>query len=229
MVAPELSTTRLNWLRAAVLGANDGIISVASIILGVIAATTSEEALLTAGFAGLIAGALSMGLGEYVSVSSQRDSERAFIEEEKRKLMDNPEGELAELADIYAQKGLSAKTAQLVAGELTAHDAVKAHLEAQLNLDEDDLSNPTHAALASAVSFTAGALVPLVTVVLLAPGQRFIGTFVAVLIALSLTGYLSASIGGAKRRKAVVRLLLGGAFAMIATYGIGYIFGITVL
>lgn len=229
MVTPELSTTRLNWLRAAVLGANDGIISVASIILGVIAATSSEEALLTAGFAGLIAGALSMGLGEYVSVSSQRDSERAFIEEEKRKLADNPEGELAELAEIYAAKGLSMKTANQVAKELSAHDAVKAHLEAQLNLDEDDLSNPVHAAIASAVSFTAGALVPLVTVVMLAPEQRFVGTFIAVLIALSATGYLSASVGGAKRRSAVARLVVGGALAMLATYGIGYLFGVTVL
>lgn len=229
MVTPELSTTRLNWLRAAVLGANDGIISVASIILGVIAATSSEEALLTAGFAGLIAGALSMGLGEYVSVSSQRDSEKAFIAEEKEKLAANPEGELHELADIYAAKGLSAKTAMVVAKELTAHDAVKAHLEAELNLDEDDLSNPTHAAVASAVSFTVGALVPLVTVVLLPPEQRFGGTFLAVLVALFVTGYTSALVGGAKKRKAVARLIAGGAAAMLATYLIGYIFGITVL
>lgn len=224
----QLSTSRLNWLRAAVLGANDGIVSTAAIILGVAGATSDRSAILTAGFAGLVAGALSMGLGEYVSVSSQRDSELAFIEQEKRELAENPEGELEELAELYENKGLSKKTARKVAEELTEHDVIKAHLEAELKIDEEDLSSPTHAAVASAISFTVGALIPLVAVLIASANLRVGVTFMAVVIALFITGYLSATVGGASRRKAVLRVVIGGALAMAVTYGVGHLFGTVV-
>lgn len=220
-----LTNNKLNWLRAAVLGANDGIVSVASIILGVVGATDDRSVIFTAGLAGLIAGALSMGLGEYVSVSSQRDAEWAYIAKEKRELAENPEEELQELADIYQAKGLSAKTARTVAEELTAHDVIKAHLEAELKIDEEDVSSPMHAAVASAISFTIGALIPFVSVLLAGQSLRFAVTFSAVLIALVVTGYLSATVGGASRRRAIARVVIGGALAMVVTYGIGSLFG----
>jgi VIT1/CCC1 family predicted Fe2+/Mn2+ transporter len=224
----QLSNARLNWLRAAVLGANDGIVSTAAIILGVAGATDDRGAILTAGFAGLVAGALSMALGEYVSVSSQRDSERAFIAQEKRELAAHPEEELEELAGIYQAKGLSEKTARKVAEELTAIDPVKAHLEAELQIDEEDLSSPTHAAIASAVSFTIGALIPLAAVLVATAHLRVGVTFIAVVMALFITGYLSATVGGASRRKAILRVVIGGAVAMVVTYGVGHLFGTVV-
>lgn len=224
----QLSNSRLNWLRASVLGANDGIVSTAAIILGVAGATSDRSAILTAGFAGLVAGALSMGLGEYVSVSSQRDSERAFIEQEKRELEANPEAELKELAEIYQAKGLSKETSLKVANELTAHDVIKAHLEAEHKIDEEDLSSPVHAAIASAISFTVGALIPLLAVILTVANLRVTVTFVAVVIALIITGYLSATVGGASRRKAVLRVVVGGALAMAVTYVVGHLFGTVV-
>jgi VIT1/CCC1 family predicted Fe2+/Mn2+ transporter len=224
----QLTNSRLNWLRAAVLGANDGIVSTAAIILGVAGATDERSAILTAGFAGLVAGALSMGLGEYVSVSSQRDSEMAFIAKEKQELAADPEGELEELAGIYESKGLSKKTAHTVAEELSAIDPVKAHLEAELQIDEEDLSSPVHAAIASAISFTIGALIPLFAVVLAVANLRVAVTFAAVVCALVITGYLSATVGGASRRVAVLRLVIGGALAMAITFGIGHVFGTVV-
>lgn len=219
------SISRLNWLRAAVLGVNDGLVSVSSIVLGVGGASASRGVIFTAGLAGLVAGALSMAVGEYVSVSSQRDSERAFIAREKRSLRDHPAEELAELAQIYEEKGLSGKTAAKVAQELTSQDAVKAHLDAELNLDEDDLNNPTQAAIASLVSFSIGGFVPLVVVLAVGATWRLAATFFAVLVALVVTGYVSATIGGAGRKRAVVRVVVGGAIAMLVTYGIGVIFG----
>lgn len=221
----QLSNSRLNWLRAAVLGANDGIVSTASIVLGVAGATDNRGAIFTAGLAGLIAGALSMGLGEYVSVSSQRDSERAFIEQEKRELEADPEGELKELAEIYQTKGLTKETSLKVAQELSAHDVIKAHLEAEHKIDEEDLSSPVHAAIASAISFTTGALIPFIAVMTAKSNLRFAVTFSAVLVALVITGYLSATVGGASRRTAVFRVVVGGAAAMIVTFGIGHLFG----
>jgi VIT1/CCC1 family predicted Fe2+/Mn2+ transporter len=215
----------LNRLRAAVLGANDGIVSVASIVLGVAGATDSRGTIFTAGLAGLVAGALSMGVGEYVSVSTQRDTERAYIRHEEWELKTKPDQELAELAGLYEQKGLSAKTAKQVAKELTANDPLKAHLDAELNMDAEELTNPWHAAVASLVSFTVGALIPLLSVILAATHLRFPVTFVAVTIALILTGYLSATVGGASRRHAVARVVIGGALAMTVTYGIGHVFG----
>lgn len=222
------TVARLNWLRASVLGANDGLVSVSSIVLGVGGAGVGRGAIFTAGLAGLVAGALSMAVGEYVSVSSQRDSERGFIAREKKSLRDHPVEELAELAKIYEEKGLSAKTANQVAKELTSQDAVKAHLDAELNLDEDDLNNPTQAAIASLISFSIGGLVPLVVVLAVGASFRLIATFIAVLLALIITGYLSATIGGADRKRAIIRVVAGGALAMIVTYGIGALFGTAV-
>lgn len=216
---------RLNWLRAGVLGANDGILSVSGLVIGVAGATTSSQALLTAGIAGLVAGAVSMALGEYVSVSTQRDSEQALIAKERAELADDPHTELAELAQIYQQKGLSAATAQQVAEELTAHDALSAHLDAELNIDPDELTNPVNAAVASAISFTVGALVPVLAIILLPRSVRVPITFVAVLLALALTGYVGARIGGASGTRATVRMVIGGAIGMAATYGIGALIG----
>lgn len=221
----KASTSMLNRLRAAVLGANDGVVSVSSIVLGVAGATDSRGVIFTAGLAGLVAGALSMMVGEYVSVSSQRDTERSFIAREKRRLKDAPEHEVNGLAEIYEAKGLSKVTARKVAQELSAGDALKAHLDAELNLDEDDLNNPWEAGIASLLSFTAGGLIPLVAILLASVHWRFGVTFVAVLVALTLTGYLSATVGGASRRRAIVRVVVGGAIAMVVTFAIGHLFG----
>ncbi len=218
----------LNRLRAAVLGANDGIVSVASIVLGVAGATSSKGAIFTAGLAGLTAGALSMAVGEYVSVSAQRDTERAFVSHEKWELETKPNEELAELASLYEAKGVSPKTAQQVAKELTAKNPLKAHLDAELNIDPDDLTNPLQAAIASLFAFVIGAIIPLLSVTLSSANLRFIVTFVSVLVALVFTGYLSATAGGASRRRAILRVVVGGAVAMIVTYGIGKIFGTAV-
>jgi VIT1/CCC1 family predicted Fe2+/Mn2+ transporter len=220
--------TSLNSLRAAVLGANDGIVSVASIVLGVAGATDSHGAIFTAGLAGLVAGALSMGVGEYVSVSTQRDTERAFVQHEKWELANKPDEELAELAQMYEAKGLSAGTAKQVARELTDHDVLKAHLAVELNIDESDLTNPWHAAVASLFSFTIGGLIPLLSILFVATHLRFPITFAAVTAALVLTGYLSATVGGASRRRAILRVVVGGALAMIITYGVGHLFGTAV-
>src|SRR6478609_6259240 len=186
---------RLNWLRAAVLGANDGIVSTAGLVVGVAGATSDRTAIMVAGVAGLAAGALSMAAGEYVSVSTQRDSEHALLEKERRELVEEPEEELAELAGIYVAKGLSEELAMQVAEELTAHDALRAHAEAELGIDPDDLTNPWHAAFASMAAFTVGALLPLLTITLVPDNLRIWVTVVAVGLALALTGWLSASSG----------------------------------
>ena len=220
--------TNTNRLRAAVLGANDGIVSVASIVVGVAGATNSKGAIFTAGLAGLVAGALSMAVGEYVSVSTQRDTERATIAHEKWELRTKPDQELAELVAMYEAKGVSPPTAQAVAKELTAHDALGAHLDVELNIDPDDLTNPWQAGMASMVSFTIGALIPLCSVLFSAARLRLAITFMAVGLALILTGYLSATAGGASRRRAIVRVVVGGIIAMVVTYGIGRLFGTAV-
>lgn len=216
---------RLNWLRAGVLGANDGIVSVAAIVVGVAGATSDIAPIVTAGIAGLVGGAISMALGEYVSVSSQSDSERALIAKEKRELREMPDEELDELTGLYQAKGLTAETARQVAIELTAHDAVAAHLSAELNIDENDVVSAWHAAAASAVAFTIGAILPMLAI-LLPPAQwRVPVTFIAVLIALGLTGWISAWIGGSSTAKAILRVVLGGALALLATYGVGTLLG----
>jgi VIT1/CCC1 family predicted Fe2+/Mn2+ transporter len=221
----DASNGRLNWLRAGVLGANDGIVSVAGIVVGVAGATAARGPVFTAGLAGLVAGAVSMALGEYVSVSSQRDSERALMAQERRELHESPEEELAELTALYRAKGLSEATARRVAEELTEHDALGAHLDAELGIDPDDLANPRQAAAASAVSFTLGALLPLIAILLPPQSWRVPVCVLAVLAALTLTGVLSARLGGADPRRAVLRVLIGGALGLAFTYGVGHLFG----
>ena len=157
---------RLNWLRAGVLGANDGIVSTAGLVVGVAAVTPEPGPILTAGIAGLVAGAVSMALGEYVSVSSQRDTERALLAKEKAELEEFPEQELQELAAIYVAKGASVQTAMKLAEELTAHDAFAAHVDAELGIDPDKLTNPWHAAMSSAIAFTVGSILPIVAILL---------------------------------------------------------------
>lgn len=217
--------TNLNWLRAGVLGANDGIVSVAGIVVGVAGATSARGPIFTAGLAGVVAGAVSMALGEYVSVSSQRDSDHAALAQEKHELRQDPQSELAELAAIYEAKGVSAKTARIVAEELTAHDAFSAHVDAELNLDPDDIANPWQAAGASALSFTLGALLPLVAILLPPPVLRVPVTVAAVLLALAVAGASSARIGGSSVHKAVLRVLVGGSAGLAFTYAVGHLFG----
>jgi VIT1/CCC1 family predicted Fe2+/Mn2+ transporter len=218
---------RLNWLRAGVLGANDGIVSVASLVVGVAGATTDTPALLVAGVAGLVGGAISMALGEYVSVSSQRDSERALIEKETRELREMPDEELDELTQLYRARGLTDSTARQVAVELTAHDALAAHLEVELHIDQDDLVSPWQAALSSATAFTLGALLPLLTILLLPPQLKIPLTFVAVLVALAITGTVSAHLGGSSKVRATLRLVIGGGLALAVTWAIGSLLGTT--
>lgn len=220
----ELSQ-RLNWLRAGVLGANDGIVSTAGIVVGVAGATVERAPIATAGVAGLVAGAVSMALGEYVSVSSQRDSERAQLAKERRELREAPGEELEELTELYEDKGLSRETAQRVAAELTAHDALAAHVDAELHLDPDELTSPWRAAGASAVSFVAGALLPLVAILATPTSWRVPVTVAVVLLALGLAGWISARLGGATPRRAVLRVVVGGALGLAVTYGIGWLIG----
>jgi VIT1/CCC1 family predicted Fe2+/Mn2+ transporter len=219
---------RLNWLRAGVLGANDGIVSTAGLVVGVAAATTDRGTILTAGVAGLVAGALSMAAGEYVSVSTQRDTERALLEKERRELQEMPDEELDELTAIYRGKGLSPQLARAVAVELTEHDAFAAHVEAELGIDPHDLANPWHAAIASAVAFVLGSVLPLLAITLLDPTLRVPVTMLAVVLALIVTGWTSATLGDADRSRAIRRNVVGGVLAMAVTYGIGSLVGIGV-
>jgi VIT1/CCC1 family predicted Fe2+/Mn2+ transporter len=226
--APGLGQ-RLNWLRAGVLGANDGIVSVAALVVGVAGATDEVGPIFTAGIAGLVGGAISMALGEYVSVSSQRDSERALIAKEMGELRDMPDEELDELTQLYRDRGLTDATARQVAVELTAHDALSAHLEVELGIDQHDLVNPWHAAISSAIAFTLGAMLPLLAILLPPPEWRVPVTFVAVLLALALTGTISARLGGSSRSRAAIRLVIGGALALLATWLVGTLLGTTVV
>lgn len=207
------------------LGANDGIVSTAGLVVGVAGATSDRTAIMIAGIAGLAAGALSMGAGEYVSVSTQHDSEHALLDKERRELVEQPEEELAELAGIYRGKGLSDALSLQVAKELTEHDALGAHAEAELGIDPNDLTNPWTAAWASMLSFTLGALLPLLTIVMVTPSLRVPVTVVTVVIALAFTGWASAKFGYGPTRKAILRNTAGGLFAMLATYGIGALVG----
>jgi VIT1/CCC1 family predicted Fe2+/Mn2+ transporter len=212
---------RLNWLRAGVLGANDGVVSTSSLVLGVAGATSSLTSIVTAGLAGMFAGALSMAAGEYVSVSSQRDSEKAMLDQEREELATMADAELAELTGFYQAKGLSPELARQVAEELTKHDALGAHAEVELGIDPDDLVNPWQAAWASFLAFTVGAVLPLLAIGLLPGALRIPGTVVAVLAALVVTGVTSARLGRAPVGRAVLRNVVGGGIAMAVTYGIG--------
>ncbi|MDT9685492.1 VIT family protein [Streptomyces sp. TRM76323] len=216
---------RLNWLRAAVLGANDGIVSTAGLVVGVAGATGERSALLTAGLAGLLAGSMSMAVGEYVSVSTQRDSEKAALAVERRELREQPEAELDELTDLLAERGLSRDVAREAAEQLTERDALRAHARVELGIDPDDLTNPWHAAAASFLAFTVGALLPLLAIVCPPAPARLWVTVVSVLAALTLTGWSSARLGAAPVRPAVVRVVGGGAVAMAVTYAAGSLLG----
>jgi vacuolar iron transporter family protein len=187
-------------------------------------ASSARGPIFTAGPAGLVAGAVSMALGEYVSVCSQRDSQRAMMAQEKRELAASPEAELAELTALYEAKGLSAATARTVAAELTGHGALAAHLDAELHIDPADISSPVQAA-ASALSFIASAVLPLLAILLPPATARVAVTFATVLIALGLAGVLSAHLGGSDIRRAVLQLVIGGAVGLAFTYGIGYLSG----
>jgi len=221
------TSSRLNSLRAAVLGANDGIVSVAGIVIGVAGATSSASTIFTAGLAGLAAGALSMAAGEFVSVSSQRDTEKEMLHKEKIELRKYPKEELQELQELYEAKGLTKATAKKVARELTVKDALTAHADAELGIDPNDLTNPWQAAIASAASFLVGAVIPLLAILTLPAHIRVPLTFLSVLVALTLTGILSAQVSEANKMKATLRIVIGGALAMAVTYSIGKIVGTT--
>jgi VIT1/CCC1 family predicted Fe2+/Mn2+ transporter len=220
---------RLNWLRAGVLGANDGIVSIAGLVVGVAGATASRVEIMIAGLAGLLAGAVSMALGEYVSVSSQRDTERALIATERAELAQRPDEELKELAALYVAKGASVETATRLARELTDKDAFAAHLDAELGLDPQSLTSPWQAAGSSAAAFIAGSILPLLAILLPPAPLRVPVTFVAVVVALAITGAVSARLGGARAWPAILRLTLGGALAMLVTFSIGRLLGTVAL
>ncbi|MGV6849045.1 MAG: VIT1/CCC1 transporter family protein [Marinibacterium sp.] len=219
---------RVGWLRAAVLGANDGIVSTASLIAGVASAGLAAGEVLTAGVAGLVAGAMSMAAGEYVSVSSQADTERADLDRERGELATRPEAEHKELAGIYQERGLSPDLAHQVASELMAKDALKAHARDELGMSDVVSAQPVQAALSSAASFTAGAALPLVAVLISPQPSIALNTTVVSVLALGFLGALSARTGGAPVFKAVLRVMFWGGAAMAATAAVGALFGTTV-
>ncbi|WP_284755870.1 VIT family protein [Arthrobacter sp. efr-133-R2A-120] len=218
---------KLNWLRAGILGANDGIVSVAAVVVGVAGLTTETGPILAAGMAAVVGGAISMALGEYVSVSSQSDSQKQLIEKETRELREQPEEEFAELVGMYLSKGLSQETASRVAMELTETDPLRAHLDIELGIDPDEIVSPWHAAIASAVSFLLGSILPILSILLAPAAVRVPLTFATVLIALFLTGWVGAWIGGGSRLRASSRVVVGGALALAATFAIGSLLGTT--
>jgi len=222
------SSHRIGLLRAMVLGANDGIISTACLVLGVAAATTQRSAILTAGMAGLVAGAASMALGEYVSVSSQRDSEQSDIAKEKWELEHTPDIELAELAGIYRKKGLPQALAHEVAVELTKHDALKIHLAEELGIHEATRARPLQASIGSAGSFAIGAAIPLIAVALFTEAMRFTGTIAIVVLTLVALGVSSSKYGGAHPVRPVLRVVIGGLVAIAVTMAVGKLFGAAV-
>lgn len=221
-------THRVGWLRAAVLGANDGIVSTASLILGVAASGASSAAILVAGIAGLVAGAMSMAAGEYVSVSSQSDTERADLAREKQELDETPMQELAELSAIYEQRGLDKDLAKQVAVQLTAHDALGAHARDELGISDSTTARPIQAALTSALSFTVGAALPILVSVLVPTSRMMLAVSLSSLAFLGLLGALSARAGGAPLLLATRRVVFWGALAMLATAGVGTLFGVSV-
>jgi VIT1/CCC1 family predicted Fe2+/Mn2+ transporter len=216
---------RSGWLRAGVLGVNDGIVSTASLMIGVATASTSKSAVLTAGIAGLAAGALSMAVGEYVSVSSQRDAERADIAIEKRSLAANPQEELHELAHIYEERGLAPKLALTVAQKLHEHDAVAAHARDELGFDYKLRARPVQAAFTSAIAFSIGAVIPVIATMLTSGRSTDWAIVIASLIALALSGAVGAYVGGGHRLRAAGRVLIGGGAAMALTALLGHLIG----
>ncbi|MCK9261439.1 MAG: VIT family protein [Azoarcus sp.] len=221
-------THRIGWLRAAVLGANDGIVSTSSLILGVAAAQATSSSILIAGVAGMVAGAMSMAAGEYVSVSSQSDTERADIERERRELASDPVNELKELSAIYVSRGLDRELARQVATELMAHDALGAHARDELGISETVTVQPVQAALSSAAAFSVGALLPLLVVMLVPVAALMWAVSGSSLLFLALLGALAANAGGAPVLASVVRVVFWGALAMALTAGVGALFGVMV-
>ena len=219
-------THRTGWLRAAVLGANDGIVSTASLVLGVAAAGAATQSVLVAGVAGLVAGAMSMAAGEYVSVSSQADTERADLARERRELAELPEQEHEELVGIYVQRGLDRPLAEQVATQLSAHDALGAHARDELGISDTLAARPVQAALASAATFAAGAALPLLAVLVLPHGALLWGTAPSSLVFLAVLGVLAARAGGAPVARSLVRVVCWGALAMGLTAGVGALFGV---
>lgn len=217
---------RIGWLRAAVLGANDGIVSTASLILGVAAAGATPKNIIITGVAGLMAGAMSMAAGEYVSVSSQSDTEQADIDKERHELATQPEHEHAELAAIYAARGLDATTAQTVATQLMAHDALGAHSRDELGLSDTSAANPVQAALASALTFAVGASLPLLVVLVSPVATLNVAVAASSLLFLTALGSLAARAGGSSVVKAAWRVTFWGALAMAITFGVGALFGV---
>jgi VIT1/CCC1 family predicted Fe2+/Mn2+ transporter len=216
---------RSPWLRAAVLGVNDGIVSTSGLMLGVLGASANHTAILTAGIAGLVAGAISMGVGEYVSVSSQKDSEKADIAIEEKSIASHPKEELAELAWIYEQRGVDKDVALKVATQLHAHDAVSAHARDELNIDQTALANPAQAAVASIVAFSIGAFIPILAALLSASGNSIYIIVGFSVVGLAISGSVGAYIGGGRRTLAALRVLVGGVLAMAITYSIGLLIG----
>lgn len=219
---------RSNWLRAAVLGANDGIISVASLAIGVATASSSRDPILLATVASMVAGALSMAAGEYVSVSSQTDIERADIKREAKELAEMPELELQMLAKIYEERGLKKETAMLVAREMTEHDALAAHIRDELGITDINQANPIQAALASGAAFTAGGLLPLLVVIFAPVDNMVYSLYGFTIISLVILGAVSAKTGGAKPAKPMIRIVIWGTIAMALSALVGYIFGVNV-
>lgn len=217
---------RIGWLRAAVLGANDGIVSTASLVLGVAAAGASSKSIVIAGVAGLVAGAMSMAAGEYVSVSSQSDTERADLDRERRELATHPKQEHREMAAIYVGRGLDSKLASDVATQLMAHDALGAHGRDELGISETSTARPVQAALASAVMFSVGAILPLLIVLLVPTPALMWAVSGSSLLFLALLGCLAARAGGASMIKAAARVTFWGALAMALTAGVGALFGV---
>lgn len=216
---------KLNWLRAGVLGANDGIVSTAGLVMGVAGANVSSTALLIAGLAGVVAGALSMAGGEFVSVSSQKDTELAALDAGRRQIQDDPEGELKDLAAIFTTKGVTPELAHEVAVQMSQHDALGALAELKLGIDAEERTSPWHAAWASMVAFTLGAVIPLLAMVMSPPEVRIVATIVAVTVALVLTGFTSARLGGGSPVRPMVRNVLVGSLAMGVTYVVGHFVG----
>jgi VIT1/CCC1 family predicted Fe2+/Mn2+ transporter len=219
---------RIGWLRAAVLGANDGIVSTASLVVGVAASGANNAAILVAGTAGLVAGAMSMAAGEYVSVSSQSDTEKADLARETRELADSPEFERQELAQIYIDRGLDAKLAREVADQLMTKDALKAHARDELGISEITTARPIQAAMTSAATFAVGATLPLLVVPIAPQGSLEIAVAASSLAFLALLGWLGARAGKASPFKSVLRVVFWGAVAMAVTAGVGRVFGAVV-
>ncbi|MCU9998214.1 VIT family protein [[Pasteurella] aerogenes] len=219
---------RSNWLRASVLGANDGLISTASLMTGMVAAQPEFNTLLLTGISALVGGAISMAAGEYVSVSSQADTEKADMEMERRELAFHPEEELKELTTIYQDRGLTPELAHEVAKQLTAHNALDAHMRDEISISEESFANPLQAAFSSAASFAIGAAIPILVILLLPLNTLLIALIISTLIGLGLLGYISAKLGGAPIRPAVMRILIWGVIAMGVMGIIGKLVGVTV-